>query len=202
MIEKYLLTTHAPTHTDWSLELEEVFLLERRGEFDRFARYRETLKNRMLLWHGSRLTNFVGILSQGLRIAPPEAPTTGYMFGKGVYFADLVSKSAQYCFTDKKNPVGLMLLSEVALGEVYELKKATYMEKPPEGKHSTKGLGKKVPEESGYVKWRNDVIVPCGKPVSSKVKASELMYNEYIVYNTAQVKMQFLLKVRFHHKRR
>ncbi|XP_011028774.1 PREDICTED: poly [ADP-ribose] polymerase 1 [Populus euphratica] len=202
LIEKYLITTHAPTHTDWSLELEEVFLLERRGEFDRFAPYRETLKNRMLLWHGSRLTNFVGILSQGLRIAPPEAPTTGYMFGKGVYFADLVSKSAQYCFTDKKNPVGLMLLSEVALGEVYELKKATYMEKPPEGKHSTKGLGKKVPEESGCVKWRNDVIVPCGKPVSSKVKASELMYNEYIVYNTAQVKMQFLLKVRFHHKRR
>lgn len=28
---------------------------------------------------GSRLTNFVGILSQGLRIAPPEAPATGYM---------------------------------------------------------------------------------------------------------------------------
>ena len=26
----------------------------------------------------------VGILSQGLRIAPPEAPVTGYMFGKGV----------------------------------------------------------------------------------------------------------------------
>ena len=45
-------------------------------------------------------------------------------FGKGVYFADLVSKSAQYCYTDKRNPVGLMLLSEVALGEVYELKKA------------------------------------------------------------------------------
>ncbi|CAK7346439.1 unnamed protein product [Dovyalis caffra] len=202
LIEKYLLTTHAPTHTDWSLQLEEVFSLERKGEFDRFAPHREKLKNRMLLWHGSRLTNFVGILSQGLRIAPPEAPTTGYMFGKGVYFADLVSKSAQYCFTDKKNPVGLMLLSEVALGEVYELKKSTYMEKPPEGKHSTKGLGKKVPQESEFAKWRNDVIVPCGKPVDSKVKASELMYNEYIVYNTAQVKMQFLLKVRFHHKRR
>ncbi len=26
------------------------------------------------LRHGSRLTNFVGIISQGLRIAPPEAP--------------------------------------------------------------------------------------------------------------------------------
>ncbi|KAF3957398.1 hypothetical protein CMV_017586 [Castanea mollissima] len=201
LIEKYLLTTHAPTHTEWSLELEEVFSLEREGEFDKFAPYREKLKNRMLLWHGSRLTNFVGIISQGLRIAPPEAPATGYMFGKGVYFADLVSKSAQYCFTDKKNPVGLMLLSEVALGEIYELKKAKYMDKPPEGKHSTKGLGKNIPLESEYVKWRDDIVVPCGKPVPSKVKASELMYNEYIVYNTAQVKMQFLLKVRFHHKR-
>jgi poly [ADP-ribose] polymerase len=36
-------------------------------------------------------------LSQGLRIAPPEAPVTGYMFGKGIYFADMVSKSANYC---------------------------------------------------------------------------------------------------------
>ncbi|KAB1208820.1 Poly [ADP-ribose] polymerase 1 [Morella rubra] len=186
LIEKYLLTTHAPTHKDWTLELEEVFSLEREGELDKFAPYREKLQNRMLLWHGSRLTNFVGILSQGLRIAPPEAPATGYMFGKGVYFADLVSKSAQYCYTDKKNPVGLMLLSEVALGQVYELKKAKYIEKPPGGKHSTKGLGKNVPEESEYVKWRDDIVVPCGKPVPSNVKASELLYNEYIVYNTAQ----------------
>lgn len=29
---------------------------------------------RKLLWHGSRISNWYGILSQGLRIAPPEAP--------------------------------------------------------------------------------------------------------------------------------
>ncbi|CAI9277228.1 unnamed protein product [Lactuca saligna] len=36
--------------------------------------------------------------------------TLFHKFGKGIYFADLVSKSAQYCFTNKKNPVvqGLM----------------------------------------------------------------------------------------------
>jgi poly [ADP-ribose] polymerase len=79
LIEKYLNTTHAPTHTEWSLELEEVFALEREGEFDKYAPHREKLGNKMLLWHGSRLTNFVGILNQGLRIAPPEAPATGYM---------------------------------------------------------------------------------------------------------------------------
>ncbi|XP_047316046.1 poly [ADP-ribose] polymerase 1 [Impatiens glandulifera] len=200
LVEKYLHKTHAPTHTGWTLELEDVFSLAREGESNKFTPYKGKLKNRMLLWHGSRLTNFVGILSQGLRIAPPEAPATGYMFGKGVYFADLVSKSAQYCFTDKKNPVGLMLLSEVALGEVYELTKAKYVEKLPSGKHSTKGLGKIVPQKSEFVTWKDEVVVPCGKPVQSNTKSSELMYNEYIVYDTTQVKMQFLLKVRFHHK--
>ncbi|PHU22660.1 Poly [ADP-ribose] polymerase 1 [Capsicum chinense] len=201
VIEKYLQSTHAPTHKDWVLEVEEVFTLEREGEFDKFKPYREKLKNRMLLWHGSRLTNFVGILSQGLRIAPPEAPATGYMFGKGIYFADMVSKSAQYCFTDRKNPVGFILLSEVALGEVYELKGAKYMDKPPKGQHSTKGLGKTVPERSEFVNWRDEVVVPCGKPVPSNVKNSELLYNEYIVYDASQVKLQFLVKVRFHYKR-
>ena len=74
------------------------------------------LKNKKLLWHGSRFSNFVGILSQGLRIAPPEAPKTGYLFGKGVYFADLAGKSAPYCNADLSNNIGLFLLCEVALG--------------------------------------------------------------------------------------
>lgn len=62
------------------------------------------------------------------------------------------------------------------------------MEKPPAGKQSTKGLGKNVPQARGFVKWRDDVVVPCGKPVSTP-KASELLYNEYIVYNPAQVRL-------------
>jgi len=37
---------------DWSLELEEVFALEREGESDKYAPYRDKLKNKMLLWHG------------------------------------------------------------------------------------------------------------------------------------------------------
>ncbi|KAJ8534675.1 hypothetical protein K7X08_016403 [Anisodus acutangulus] len=186
VIEKYLQSAHAPIYKDWVLEVEEVFSLEREGEFDKFKPCKEKLKNRMLLWHGSRLTNFVGILSQGLRIAPPEAPATGYMFGKGTYFADMVSKIAQSCFTDHKNPVGFMLLSEVALGEVYELKADKYMDNPPKGKHSTKGLGKTVPERSEFVNWRDEVVVPCGKPVPSNVKNSVLLYNEYIVYDATQ----------------
>ena len=134
----------------------DAFQVDRRGEAERFQPFRE-LPRRMLLWHGSRMSNFVGILSQGLRVAPPEAPPTGddppkthlmhalrgcmlcgdaclcgrgacgrlsgrlrcgagYMFGKGIYFADLVSKSAQYCFATPQQNTGLLLLCEVSIG--------------------------------------------------------------------------------------
>ncbi len=56
--------------------------IPRPGEKERWKPW-EKMDNRQLLWHGSRMTNWIGILSQGLRIAPPEAPVTGYMFGKG-----------------------------------------------------------------------------------------------------------------------
>jgi hypothetical protein len=66
----------------------------------------------MLLWHGSRLSNFVGILSQGLRIAPPEAPVSGYLFGKGIYLADMSEKSIHYCRSFGSD-TALILLIEV-----------------------------------------------------------------------------------------
>ncbi len=48
------------------------------------------------------------------------------MFGKGVYFADMVTKSANYCFTSRDNNIGLMLLCEVALGGINEKFYADY----------------------------------------------------------------------------
>lgn len=53
--------------------------MDRSGEADAYKPFKSSLPNKMLLWHGSRTSNYVGILSQGLRIAPPEAPVTGYM---------------------------------------------------------------------------------------------------------------------------
>eukprot|EP00029_Vermamoeba_vermiformis_P007076 TRINITY_DN2952_c0_g1_i1.p1 TRINITY_DN2952_c0_g1~~TRINITY_DN2952_c0_g1_i1.p1 ORF type:complete len:941 (+),score=268.76 TRINITY_DN2952_c0_g1_i1:48-2870(+) len=202
MIKEYVKNTHAPTHTDYTLKLQEVFKVDRANESANYKKY-DKLKNKMLLWHGSRLTNYVGILSQGLRIAPPEAPVTGYMFGKGLYFADLVSKSANYCHASKDSPVALMLLAEVALGEMYELKKAKYMDKPPKGYDSTKGVGTTVPDESSTKIIDGEVVVPYGKCVKSEaVKKSELLYNEFIVYDTAQVKLKYLLQVEFTFKKK
>lgn len=130
LVEKYVRQTHAKTHSQYRMEVLDVFEMDRSGEKEAFRdvgnrcvdgslRTRGQISDdhypmvskcgigrhdcmcewyvvvmskyhfasqfdtnsfyRQLLWHGSRLTNWVGILSQGLRIAPPEAPVTGYM---------------------------------------------------------------------------------------------------------------------------
>jgi poly [ADP-ribose] polymerase len=109
-LENYLQKTKGNTHY-LNYKVEDIFRIERNGEFDRFeeSEFGKMAADRRLLWHGSRTTNFGGILSQGLRIAPPEAPSTGYMFGKGVYLADMSSKSANYCNHHTSGNVGLLL---------------------------------------------------------------------------------------------
>jgi len=43
------------------------------------------------------------------------------MFGKGVYFADIASKSVGYTNSHASNGIGLMLLCNVALGKTRPL---------------------------------------------------------------------------------
>lgn len=73
IVQEYLEKTRGQTH-GVTYEVMDIFRIEREGENDRFKSLTETKSDRKLLWHGSRSTNFGGILSQGLRIAPPEAP--------------------------------------------------------------------------------------------------------------------------------
>uniref|UniRef100_A0A3B5AWL1 Poly [ADP-ribose] polymerase n=1 Tax=Stegastes partitus TaxID=144197 RepID=A0A3B5AWL1_9TELE len=195
VIIQYVKNTHAATHNTYTLEVQEIFKIVREGERQRYRPFEE-LHNRQLLWHGSRATNYAGILSQGLRIAPPEAPVTGYMFGKGVYFADMVSKSANYCHTSQSDPVGLILLAEVALGNMFYLLQ-NFIHLPfflffP-------GLGRTAPDPSATVSL-DGVQVPLGKGAHTNIDDTSLLYNEYIVYDVAQINMKYLLKIKFNYQ--
>eukprot|EP00826_Nyctotherus_ovalis_P013167 TRINITY_DN13519_c0_g1_i9.p1 TRINITY_DN13519_c0_g1~~TRINITY_DN13519_c0_g1_i9.p1 ORF type:complete len:576 (-),score=216.42 TRINITY_DN13519_c0_g1_i9:173-1900(-) len=197
IIEKYIQTTHAATHNNYSLDIQKIFKVNRSGEDQR---YKSHIGNDMLLWHGSRLTNFVGILSQGLRIAPPEAPVTGYMFGKGVYFADMVSKSANYCAAGSSDNIGLMLLCRVAVGTPRDLYNADYNAgNLPAFAHSTKGVGRTGPGVSTRVRFRN-MIVPIGPGVTTTSVISSLLYNEFIIYDVTQARLEYLVKLKFNYR--
>ena len=80
-----------------------------------------------------------------------------------------MSKSANYCATSKRNNTGLLLLCDVALGNMYERNKIgilelflipidnllfqcvypEYVEKLDPCLHSTKGVGKTEPDPAG-----------------------------------------------------
>uniref|UniRef100_A0A915BV35 Poly [ADP-ribose] polymerase n=1 Tax=Parascaris univalens TaxID=6257 RepID=A0A915BV35_PARUN len=191
-IMEYVKNTHAPTHNQYTIEVIDLIRVKREGESEHFKR---DLPNRHLLWHGSRITNFAGILSQGLRIAPPEAPVTGYMFGKGVYFADMVSKSANYCYALNKE--GLLLLCDVALGEMQEETQAKSITKLRKGKHSCKGVGRTIPDPTQAYVTDEGVTIPMGKPIDSKRTDLSLLYNEFIVYDVSQIEIKYLLRAKF-----
>ena len=90
---------------------------------------------------------------------------------------------------------------KVSLGECNELIQANYdADKLPANKSSTKGLGKSEPDKKEWIKIDNDVTVPIGKIISTdsnNKNGYSLLYNEYIVYNEAQIKTRFLVKIEF-----
>ncbi|XP_059048332.1 poly [ADP-ribose] polymerase [Achroia grisella] len=199
MIAEYTKNTHGATHSSYKLNIQQAFKVVRDGEEKRYKPFKK-LHNRRLLWHGSRVTNFAGILSQGLRIAPPEAPVTGYMFGKGIYFADMVTKSANYCFAHRKDPVGVMLLCEVALGNMKECERSEYVTKLPADRHSVWGIGITQPDPAQARTLPDGTIVPLGPPVDLKNRNVSLLYNEFIVYDVAQVNVKYVMEMKFDFK--
>lgn len=207
-LARYLTNTRGQTH-NVNYKIESIFRLERQGEKDRFdqSTFGGPIQDRRLLWHGSRATNFGGILSQGLRIAPPEAPATGYMFGKGVYLADMSSKSAGYCYSHISNGTALLLLCEAELGKpMWECKQSDY--RGPEnaaanGSWSTMGMGRIIPQE-----WKDagcvhpslkGVMMPATEqkpPGPTQIDNATLYYNEYICYDVAQIRLRYLFRVK------
>ena len=86
-------------------------------------------KNRYLFFHGTKVENVIGILSQGLKIAPVQAINTGKSYGSGIYLSDSFSCSLGYCshfsrlnrmnnFNYNLNEKKFMFMAEVAVGKV------------------------------------------------------------------------------------
>lgn len=186
-IEMYLQLTQCSSN---KLKIVNAFEVARHGEDQRFQAFKK-MHNRQLLWHGSKLTNFVGLLSNGLKIAPPDVPSHGNNFGKGLYFADFIAKSASYCSFNDEN-VGLLLLCEVALGNSNEVTHPQYVNGLANTVHSIKCIGRK--SVNGFKLRPDGLLIPDGR--IKRDKTLPMQYNEFIVYNEAQVRIKYLVMVR------
>ena len=82
----------------------------------------------------------------------------------------------------------------------YERTKADYIKKLPTGMHSCKGVGKTAPDPSEKSDL-DGAEVPLGKGCKQEgIAKTDLLYNEYIVYDVGQVNCKYLLKLKFNYK--
>lgn len=190
-VKQYLESTHSKDHR-FKIDMTELYRLDRNKESEKF---KKELGNRKLLWNGSRLSNYAGILSQGLKGAPTEAPATGFMFGKGIYFSDMSSKCALNLNCHLSDNTGLMLLCDVALGESSTFTRPNInASKLPEDKHSVTGQGIIGPLSKNEVKSKYGYTIPMGPVQATNTETSTLPFNEYVVYSPDQVKMKYLVR--------
>jgi len=188
---------------------EEVERFGRRGYDAEGMKTRPVEDCRKLLWHGSRGCNFGGILSQGLRIAPPEAPPNGKAFGNGIYLADRASKSASYCDPWNTDQTGLLLLCETQLGDPsyiksdHEFNAAVSMRK--KGLISTKMMTDPLNDPASWLDaatFNADIQGTCLPDTSIAMPRPHGFPNEYIVYDIAQVQIRYVFMLQWNTSRR
>ena len=136
---------------------------------------------------------------------------TGYMFGKGIYLADMYQKSINYCDTiqEKNNKkkaknFSYILLCEAALGNMYQpnkeiidYEKLLFLK---EGYNSLKSLSGSGPDPNKNFVCNNGITIPLGNIITynnnnNNYYQGVTAYPEYVVYNTDQVKIRYIVKM-------
>jgi len=123
--------------------IKNVFALKRASEHKRFT---DMIFNRKLLYHGSRIGNWLGILSRGLLLPAKTSGILGVkrtdygLLGSGLYFGDQMTTCAKYTSKGKHN-TRLMLLCTVALGNIKSFtQQEPSLTSPPVNYHSCRSV--------------------------------------------------------------
>ena len=203
-IEKYI------NNTSGNDKIINIFSVTRKEETQNSIKFNE-LSNHYLLFHGTKIFNLIGIFSNGLKIAPPEAPTTGYMFGKGIYLSNMYQKSIDYCDTiqdktdiKKIKNYSYILLCEAALGNIYEPNISFDTEKLDflnMGYDSLKSIAINGPDPNKNFVCNNGVIIPLSNIISygnnnlMNRNTFRTNYPEYVIYNCEQIRIRYVVQM-------
>jgi poly [ADP-ribose] polymerase len=155
-----------------SIKVKNIYRIRRQGEWEEFA---ERLGNHRMLFHGSRIQNWVGILTRGI-LLPKIVVSMGVhrtdpgWLGHGIYFGDAACTSLFYTSPGRKN-TRLMAIARVALGKMKDYTRITFgLSAPPPGFDSCHG-----------VRARRGVD-------------SQFADDEYVVYDVRQQRLEYLVE--------
>ena len=156
-----------------NVKVQNIYTLKRGKEH---AAFTETVGNHKLLFHGSRIKNWVGILSRGI-LLPKIVVSMGVnrtdagWLGHGIYFGDAACTASFYTSPGRKG-TRLMGIARVALGKMKDYTKITYgLNEPPPGYDSCHGIRRKPGVNSQF----DD--------------------DEYVVYRTEQQRLEYLVEM-------
>ena len=123
------------------IKVKRIFSVKRHDEWKAFAK----VGNEKLLFHGSNIKNWVGILSRGI-LLPKIVVSLGVdrtdegWLGSGIYFGDASCTAGNYTVPGKQK-TRFMAVTRVALGKVKQYKEITYgLKSPPKGFNSCHGV--------------------------------------------------------------
>jgi poly [ADP-ribose] polymerase 2/3/4 len=175
------------------IELVEAMVLRKPSQDARdFQHTFEALQDHRMLFHGSRTSNFMGILTEGLRVPRQDQVSNGSTLGLGCYFADCSTKSLQYCCLNK-GACGYMVVSEVALGTKHVVQGCCQDRIQLQFFQSRLARGTLTVD---YVE-HDGVWFPRG-PVRPKrdTSFSTFIHNEAMIVDANQYRFRYLLKVK------
>jgi len=155
-----------------NVKVKQIYTLCRESEWDVFEK---GIDNQRHLFHGSRIKNWVGILSRGI-LMPKIVVSMGVQrtdagwLGNGIYFGDAACTSGFYTSPGKKG-TRFMAIARVALVKMKDFTKITYgIAEPPPGFHSCHGVRRKT----GVT--------------------SEFDDDEYVIYRQTQQRLEYLVE--------
>ncbi|MFB5759000.1 WGR domain-containing protein [Paenibacillus medicaginis] len=158
----------------------KVTNIKTQEKFDNFVKV-NNIKDRRLLFHGSRNENFWSIINTSL-VLRPSAQITGKMFGYGIYFAPKAQKSLGYTslhgsyWAGGNANSGFMGLFDVAYGKSYDV-------------HSF---------DSKYYDFNYDKLQQASKGSNCiHAHAGNMLKNdEIIVYKEDQLTIKYLIEIK------
>ena len=168
-LEKQIVKSQIKTK---SVKVRRIFKVVRPGEDEAFT---HDIGNQQLLYHGSRIQNWVGLISRGI-LLPKVVVKLGVnrtdpgWLGNGIYFGDAACTSCFYTTPGRKK-TRVLAVCNVALGKVKQYRKITYgITEPPKGYNSCHGVR------------------------SRTLKPTQFQDDEFVIYRQNQQRMDYLVE--------
>jgi predicted DNA-binding WGR domain protein len=162
-------------------------------------------EKRILLFHGTKTQNMLGILSKGLLIAPIESKSSGNRFGSGIYLSDSFQKSLNYTSNEDKKYV---LMVDTLLDKVYKINDKNQFTNVKDIKK--KGYNCLINDSRRHISFENKIYLNNGLVVPTEMieEKRERRYDfnifsydsydsvsEYVIYDPKLVNVKYIIEL-------